>query len=455
MSEEAFDKDATEGHFDITLNFEYLTDSASIDKERISTHINSTSITNLKSYVDQTLRNNRDVDFTNFALFNKNKGTLDVSNSNELVYALSNGYIPNFTKENSEAERLYNKMLAVLRNIITTDMSDVMRIQAIYEYVCSLQTNQYTEYYRSILLNGNTIKDFYGNESTFLSPDDHAYMTQYLESWDSENGIGFNAMHKLLAALLGIEGFETITNYAPITNMYYDDETDDLVIWNYYVPLTQIEIDGNYYYFSPQNDKYLDCSSVYSQMLYRGFLLPTSQTAFCDALSSGLLDNVKVIGKGSSNYATSTLQEAVDDYSSSLKYGFNDAKQFTNSEYDYRINSEEELTALCNDIAESGFKGLGYVTIELGYEMGLDLLDAREHIFNAISNSNLNLNPAFFASAKKEIGDNEGAYSDSALVEEFCSHPGYILGNYYMSIVDSSFTSFDLTSRITITFNIV
>ena len=280
-------------------------------------------------------------------------------------------------------------------------------------------------------------------------------MTQYLESWDSENGIGFNAMHKLLAALLGIEGFETITNYAPISQFYYDDEVGGLVVWNYYVPLTQIEIDGKYYYFSPQNDKYLDCSSIYSQTLYRGFLLPASQTAFCDALSSGLLDYVKIIGKGSSNYATTALQEAVDDYSLSLKYGFADAKQYGNSEYDYRINSEEELTALCNDIAESGFKGLGYVTIELGYEMGFDLLEAREHIFNAIDNSNLNLNPAFYVSSSKEIGDNQAAYMDSAVVEEFRSHPGYILGNYYMSIVDRSFTSFDFTGRITITFNIV
>ncbi|MBQ7466655.1 MAG: InlB B-repeat-containing protein [Clostridia bacterium] len=73
----------------------------------------------------------------NFDDFNINKvsKTLNVKTSEQLVWALENGYRPTFSEENTPAEKVYNSAKAVLRQIINDDMDDVTKLRAIYEWL--------------------------------------------------------------------------------------------------------------------------------------------------------------------------------------------------------------------------------------------------------------------------------------------------------------------------------
>ena len=61
--------------------------------------------------------------------------TLNVKTSEQLIWALENGYKPTFNEENTPAENVYNSAKAVLRQIINDDMDDVTKLRAIYEWL--------------------------------------------------------------------------------------------------------------------------------------------------------------------------------------------------------------------------------------------------------------------------------------------------------------------------------
>lgn len=82
----------------------------------------------------------RDPSFEDFPyLHNRTKGTLDVANSEQLLYALEEGYLPNVLPNTSGA-RLFEKAKQILRAIIKPDMTQVDKVLAIYAYLQSNNT---------------------------------------------------------------------------------------------------------------------------------------------------------------------------------------------------------------------------------------------------------------------------------------------------------------------------
>ena len=83
-------------------------------------------------YVDyHPTYNLRDVDFNDFYIENLPK-TYNVSTTNQLLYVVEHGYKPICS---GKALDIYNKAKAILRDIISDDMNDLEKIEAIYKYL--------------------------------------------------------------------------------------------------------------------------------------------------------------------------------------------------------------------------------------------------------------------------------------------------------------------------------
>lgn len=78
-------------------------------------------------------KNTRPQNYDDFNI-NKVSKTMNVSTSNQLVYALEKGCRP-VCQTGSSAESIYNKAKAVLRKICSDDMSDIEKLAAIYEWL--------------------------------------------------------------------------------------------------------------------------------------------------------------------------------------------------------------------------------------------------------------------------------------------------------------------------------
>ena len=347
---------AGDNNFDIIIHYTYNSNSATESLNFNLKHLNSFDVVNVKSYIDQTLRTKRAIDFDDFALFSNNNGNLDVQNTEELVYALTNGYLPHFTAANTAAEYYYLKMQAVLREIISTDMTDLMKMKAIYEYALSLPANRYNQYYDCFnkeytFVNPNTLAAY---EYTYYLADTHTYMFDYLESWGSEYGVGDGAIIRIIRSLLALEGIETKVEFPSYMDGYRVYHFMPIIIVNY---------EAHDYILNPLNDKYIDCSSLYSEVTYAGFMLDASQYGQATIRAEQEF-NLTCYRYSDILTKASSVLEAATAMNAQHNKAFGD-KQIGSDEYDYLINSPEELTYLFNKVAASGFKGLGYITVRL------------------------------------------------------------------------------------------
>ena len=73
-------------------------------------------------------------DFDGFKLDSVTKELKNISNSEQLRWAIQNGYKPK-CKAGSAAESVLNKAKAVLRDIVTDEMDDFTKLRAIYEWL--------------------------------------------------------------------------------------------------------------------------------------------------------------------------------------------------------------------------------------------------------------------------------------------------------------------------------
>ncbi len=81
-------------------------------------------------------------DFEGFKI-NELTETMDVYNSEELWWALEQGYKPKFAFESSKAELFYERAKMILRDIITEDMNDFEKVIAITEYLTDAVSYDY------------------------------------------------------------------------------------------------------------------------------------------------------------------------------------------------------------------------------------------------------------------------------------------------------------------------
>ena len=87
----------------------------------------------LDLYAQYTKR--RSNSFNDFKLYSNSNGKANIRTCQELYLMLERGYEPNFVINNSTAELLFERAKDILRNIITDDMSDYLKVKAIYDYI--------------------------------------------------------------------------------------------------------------------------------------------------------------------------------------------------------------------------------------------------------------------------------------------------------------------------------
>ena len=99
--------------------------------------------------------NDRAIDYDDFKLNSVTKILRNVSNSEQLRWAIQNGYKPNCVAS-SPAESVFNKAKEVLRSIVSDDMDDVTKLRAIYEWLAL--NVQYDNYAAEALRTDSEIK---------------------------------------------------------------------------------------------------------------------------------------------------------------------------------------------------------------------------------------------------------------------------------------------------------
>ncbi|MBP5308494.1 MAG: transglutaminase domain-containing protein [Clostridia bacterium] len=80
------------------------------------------------------IESERAEDYDGFKINSANKVLPNITNSEQLRWAISNGYKPQCTV-GSAAEKVLNKAKAVLRTIISDEMDDITKLRAIYEWL--------------------------------------------------------------------------------------------------------------------------------------------------------------------------------------------------------------------------------------------------------------------------------------------------------------------------------
>lgn len=74
--------------------------------------------------------------FMDFEMYKRNnKGYMEVYNSEELWWCVSNGFIPRFPLAHSSAEEIFERCKNILRREITNDMTDAEKMLALYDYI--------------------------------------------------------------------------------------------------------------------------------------------------------------------------------------------------------------------------------------------------------------------------------------------------------------------------------
>ena len=137
----------------------------------------------------------RDDDYEGFFINSLDK-TFDVYNSEELWWAVEQGYRPVFPMENSKAELLYERAKTILREIITDEMTDTGKVIAIYEYLIHLVNYDYDTYY--------------GSETAEEGKRNTAY---YLEGVFESGKAVCDGKSKAFVLLCGIEGIESLRDF--------------------------------------------------------------------------------------------------------------------------------------------------------------------------------------------------------------------------------------------------
>jgi len=191
-----------------------------------------------------TVTQTRANDFDNFKI-NKSSYSYEVSSSEQLVYVLERRVKP-VPVANSSAERLYNKMKEILRQIITDDMDDYQKVKAIHDWI--VMNVIYDQELLSMIGNtGDEIKQYDGF---------------YLEGVFDKGYAVCEGISKAVCALANIEGIPCVR----VSGHETGDKNSVGHAWN------KIYIDGNWYILDATSDGTI-VGGQYEVLSYAYFLI--------------------------------------------------------------------------------------------------------------------------------------------------------------------------------------
>lgn len=256
-------------------------------------------------------QNKRSNDFDQFKLYEVGTNVVNVKTTQELFVSIEKGYVPNFILSNSRAEHLFNIAKQILRNIITDDMTDAMKVKTIYDY---------------IVTNVELDKDASKSQDKNLKAND---LEGAFSGLASEEGLA-----KMFVVLCGIEGIKAkLVRGTNQTNQKY---------WNY------VEIDGINYLVSLSNA--ITLSLVDSQLgkFYNRSVAYINYEFF--------LKDSTILKR---SFPTIKKFSEIDDTET---YNFLKEEIIYDSNIDYEINSQEEFNYLFRLIKSFNFNKGYYVT---------------------------------------------------------------------------------------------
>lgn len=209
--------DDTPKQLTVTINYRKGAASKAMTRDESNVYYQIASANELAVLLSANASQRRSENFEAFPIDLSGRETAEVYNSEELWWVIEKGYKPSFPIENSSAERIYEKARAVLREIITEDMSDFEKALAIYEYLIRAVDYDYDSYY----------------DSTTLLPQEN--VCYYLEGVFDYGRAVCDGKSKAFVLLCGIEGIEAVRDFG------YGITSGTGHAWNY------VNIDGVWY----------------------------------------------------------------------------------------------------------------------------------------------------------------------------------------------------------------
>ncbi len=283
----------------------------------------------------------RTVDFDGFKI-NSIGNTVSVTTSEQLFYALSQGYRP-LPASGSKAESLYNKAKVILRAIIDDSMDDVTKLHKIYDY---------------IILNVVYDKDLLELAENNPQGDTiHSFNGFYLEGVFDDKRAVCDGISKAFLVLARIEGIETYQ----IT--YVPEDNSPGHAWN------KVRLDGKYYVIDATSG-----GAIVGQregLTHKYFLI--SDAKFKELTQKNIV--------GEANYfAGYEASDHLDKVANSDDYDVYNEMSVTIGAFSYnlRVESEYDLDSLISAIADiiEDYEGAGFsVDIYIDFDYGADIAD--------------------------------------------------------------------------------
>lgn len=186
-----------------------------------------------------------------------------VCTSEQLVYAVENGFRPSFPVAGTVAEVIYKEAVSVLNSIINDEMNDLQKITAIHDWIVT------NVVYDTNLLDLATPPDAVTTEELIK------YKGFYLEGALLEKKAVCDGKTKLFTLLAGIEGYETVR----VTGVLRDPETSKTEnhAWS------KIKLNGKWYIVDITNDDHtqsiLGKAQKYEVLSRKYFLVSDEATA--------------------------------------------------------------------------------------------------------------------------------------------------------------------------------
>ena len=198
--------------FEVVYKASAATTTTELTAENTSLAVESMNAA-VRRYMLEELAEARADDYEGFAI-NGLEETMAVYNSEELWWAVEQGYKPVFPLENTKAELFYERAKIILREIVYNGMNDYEKVMAIYEYLVDAVSYDY---------------DAFGKNA------DKTDTCYYLEGVFEKGRAVCDGKTKAMVLLCGIEGI-------PCVRAFGESRTGGAGhAWNY------VSIDGVWY----------------------------------------------------------------------------------------------------------------------------------------------------------------------------------------------------------------
>ena len=261
-----------------------------------------------------TVSSTRSIDFDGFKI-NASEKTYAVTYTDQLYYVLECGYKP-LPVSGSPAERVYEKIKTVLREIISDDMTDFQKIRAIHDYIVM-----------------NVVYDNALYNLAYTATDVKAYDGFYLEGVFDDGVAVCDGISKAVSAMANIEGIPCVR----VTGKKAGSSGNVGHAWN------KVLINNAWYIVDATSDNVIVNDD--SEVLSLEYFLITDE-------------------KMSSVYTADDYDELKANTDYADRYKDNSFKVLI-AEYDFIVDSDAELTALIEKAINSSDAG-GSVQFAVG-----------------------------------------------------------------------------------------